>query len=217
MKDFQNLRFTHSVVQRWMRFRWISTRMFTWDTRKTHERSMWLDARGEHRVYLSSLDRSESDDDDDELADDEFSCLRCDGLWTVGCELLEVLIKQKFIWTVVFLLFIESTNIPSKDEEMYMCMFILGYIAWCCFSFATRWIWIALDRHNLMSTIVRKKQSSFDSWIHSFIFLVRYVREKEISFFVVLSSVTMIYCFVFYSMLFQTKTKHKSLIVCVLA
>jgi heterodisulfide reductase subunit C len=46
-------------------------------------------------IYLSSLDRSVSEDEDDDVEEEEFSCLRCDGFCTAGCELFDVL-KNRF-------------------------------------------------------------------------------------------------------------------------
>lgn len=60
-----------------MVFRPVATLRFTRDAKR---KVGGVDCRGWfERFYLSSLDLSESDDDDDELDDEEFSCFRCDG------------------------------------------------------------------------------------------------------------------------------------------
>ena len=56
---------------------------------------MVFESSARRLLYLSSLDRSVSDDDEEELADEEFSSLRCDGFCTVGCELFELLTKRE--------------------------------------------------------------------------------------------------------------------------
>ncbi len=59
-------------------------------------------------IYLSSLDLSDSVEDEDEDDEDELSCFRRGGFCIVGCELFAVLIKIfQFIY-IYFLFFIQS-------------------------------------------------------------------------------------------------------------